>query len=94
MTHTSGPWTIQNGCICAPNGRALLRVDAIGGETEAEVAGNVALITTAAELLDLLCLSLPYVEDALDDETIKKGVVKADAAKIRAVIAKAEGRPA
>lgn len=50
VQHTSGPWSIQNGSICAPNGRAIINTEAIGGETEEEVAANIHLINSAPHL--------------------------------------------
>lgn len=42
-------------------------------------------------LLDTLCMSLPYVEDAAEfDEALKAGIAAGQAKKIRDLIAKAE----
>lgn len=94
--HTPGPWLVNP---------ALAQVDApIDGapvcqllwptelRSEKETSANARLIAAAPDLRDMLVMALPYVESAVDDEAYKPGRVKALAAKMRAAIAKAEGR--
>jgi hypothetical protein len=52
-----------------------------------EVRANADLYAAAPDLLDALKMLLPYVESCSDDDCAAK-----DAARIRAAIAKAEGR--
>lgn len=56
-------------------------------------AERANLIAAAPELLEALYIALPFVEDALDSEVFKQGIVKRHVATIRAAIAKAEGKP-
>jgi hypothetical protein len=65
-SHTSGPWKRENGAICGPNGRAILDLAAIGGESESEVAANASLIEAAPELLEAAETSLTRFAWAID----------------------------
>jgi hypothetical protein len=49
------------------------------------------LIAAAPDLLDALCLALPFVEDHEGSEIYKPGAVAGAIRKIRAAIDKAEG---
>jgi hypothetical protein len=91
--HTSGPWHIGKRY---PSGAIY---DEKGGEVcgfsnllhPAEIAANARLIAAAPELLDMLFLALPYVEEAENDPCNKKGAVRKLVDDIRAALAKAEG---
>lgn len=88
--HTTGPWYIDQGAtaICAPNGRALINLEAIGGETEEEVQGNIKLVNAATELLKALKTLLADLTHENTDQRIRTGP---HVALIRSAIAKAEG---
>ncbi len=49
------------------------------------------LVAAAPDLLDALCLALPFVEDHEGSEIYKPGTVAEAIRKIRAAIDKAEG---
>lgn len=57
-----------------------------------EAIRSAVVMLCAPEMLDLLYEVLPYIETAESDEAYKPGVVARLSTKIRAVIAKAEGR--
>lgn len=52
---------------------------------------NARLIAAAPDMLDLLYIVLPYIEDAEHDPAYKAGAVAKVTKQIRATIAKAEG---
>jgi hypothetical protein len=82
--HTPGPWKKSNisAHIYGPQNEYL---------AICEDPLNARLIAAAPDLLDLLYLALPYVEDAENDPCFKKDVVSRLAKNIRSAIAKAEG---
>lgn len=57
-----------------------------------EIVADLALAAAAPDLLDALYLALPYVEVQDGDEHYKPGAVAKTIAKMKAAIAKAEGR--
>lgn len=59
----------------------------VGDEDEA----NSKLIAAAPELLEMLCIALPFVEDAELDPALKAGYAAETSKQIRALIAKATG---
>ena len=69
LKHTPGPWTELTGTISGPNGDEIAEV--VGGDggryldddVNAECAANSRLIAAAPEILELLYLALPYVEE-------------------------------
>ena len=63
------------------------------GQDVNEAEANARLIAAAPDLLDALCLALPYAEAELElnREAYKPGVPARVLATIRAAIAKAEG---
>lgn len=98
--HTPGPWIAEGwlgltvntqaeegkATICAmPGGRK--------GASKEELQANARLIAAAPELLDLLALALPYVENALDDEAYKKASVQKLVDAIRQKIEAIDGAP-
>lgn len=52
---------------------------------------NARLIAAAPELLDLLCMALPYIECAIDDPAYKPAPVKKLVQEIRDLLSKAGG---
>jgi hypothetical protein len=98
-THTPGPWA--NGGAVNPSGEFIRIIgfddyqiaDVIDANGYAENEANVHLICAAPDLLEALLIALPYVTDAEGfPEQFKHGVVARDVKKIRAAIAKAEGK--
>ena len=63
MSKVDTNWKIVDDCICESNGRAILSVDAIGGETEEEVKANIQLITSARMMLSALKDAHAYIND-------------------------------
>lgn len=49
-----GPWRIENGAICLPNGRAIIKLDDIAGEDDDQIAAIAAAITTIPDLIALV----------------------------------------
>lgn len=101
VTHTAGPWTSQKPKWCDPTrvrhiydkeGRLIARVDfANGGQSENEAIANACLIAESTELLEALCLALPFVEDHEDSSVYKAGAVAKAVRTIKATIARATG---
>lgn len=103
MTHTEGPWAHYGDTstelrirINSVNhsklmGREVARIKHDGCPTPEQYA-NARLIAAAPDLLDLLAMALPYVEDALASGDFKPGVVQRHATSIRELIAKVEGK--
>lgn len=99
MTHSQGPWiatgyknltvnTAKGNTVTAcPGGDANIM-----GTPVEELQANARLIAAAPDLLDLLAMALPYVEDALTSGDFKPGVVQRDAKRIRDLIAKVGGK--
>lgn len=58
---------------------------------EQEKEANIRLICASPELLEMLYIALPFIEDAKDDPAYKSGRVAQVEARIRAVIIKAGG---
>jgi hypothetical protein len=67
--------------------------DAVGEivYTDTRRPEDARLIAAAPDLLDALCLALPFVEDHEGSEIYKPGAVADAIRKIRAAIDKAEG---
>ena len=67
--------------------------DAVGEivYTDTRRPEDARLIAAAPDLLDALCLALPFVEDHEGSEIYKPGAVAEAIRKIRAAIDKAEG---
>lgn len=90
VPHTPGPWRYcpaNNGHMIAgakPGYLAEVR-DCGSGDVHA----NARLIAAAPELLEMLYIALPFIEDAKDDPAYKAGRVAQVEARIRAVIIKA-----
>lgn len=82
--HTLGPWVNTGESICAPNGRALISVDAIGGEDEDEVAANVALVTASPRLLASLAKLLEVLDDGSDEPELIEARAAVEACKVTA----------
>lgn len=98
--HTPGPWRIGDAghtvfgpktALTSPVSIVTLwqRTPNCGRE---ERQANAHLIAASPELLAALVEALPWVEAQLDDPVNKPGSVQAVANRIRAAIAKAEGR--
>lgn len=104
--HTPGPWFDYQGEIIARDSAKFI-CDPYAGAAEPsdesqprhslpidERAANARLIAAAPELLEALCVALPFVEDALqfNEEDFKPGFVAEKVAQVRAAIAKAQGQ--
>lgn len=86
---TAGPWRVGDAGFTVfgpPNGTPTPE-----SITSIRKKANARLIAAAPDMLEALYNALPYVEDALDDNAFKPGVVAGHVSKIRAAIAKAEG---
>lgn len=59
-------------------------------EADAEAAANARLIAAAPDLLHMLLIALPYVEDAQADPCYKPGAVATVVRQMRAAIAQAD----
>lgn len=91
---TSGPWRTY---YSATEGHHIMAL----GEPNAEAyivcehidnPNDLALIEAALELLDLVALALPYVEEAITDPTHKPGPVEALAKRMRDIIEKLDSK--
>ena len=82
-----------NGAILNGEGKTIFAgpasFQALRGDTEEQAEANAKLIAAAPELLEVLILTLPYIEMAEFDESYKKGAVKKILNQIEAVIKKA-----
>ena len=97
-THTPGPWELVHHtapqhdgdrAIYGPGKNAKFICDMNGGPNDdSEILANARLISAAPEMLEMLYIVLPAVEEAdeFNKPTHKNGP------KVRAIIAKAEGR--
>lgn len=67
------------------NGEIIAQVCDLDGDLDESIA-NARLMAAAPDMLDLLCLALPYVEDAEHDPCNKPDAVRKLARQIRAAI--------
>ncbi len=94
---TPAPWHIgvrqpdSAAFIYGADGAEVADCDRLTNFPDVNLA-NANLIAAAPELLEELYRALPFVEDALKDPAFKRGVVAMRVKKIRAAIAKAEGK--
>ena len=94
QTHTPGPWELRHERHLGKTdhiikiGTSAVYFQRGVGQTEAETVMNARLISAAPEMLEMLYIVLPAVEEAdeFNKPTHKNGP------KVRAIIAKAEGR--
>ncbi len=92
--HTPGPWSVgsyYNNEVYSGDGRLVAEFNYSFDFISETTAANARLCAAAPELLDAICDALVFVEDAFDDPTTGKQA-RACSKKIRAAIAKAEGR--
>jgi hypothetical protein len=102
--HTPGPWFVNGPWHIQAQGqmgdiRPRIVAQAVNARPDtpeglATLDANARLIASAPELLEMLALALPYVEEAESDPVNKKGSVAKLIKQIRAAIAKAEGKDA
>jgi hypothetical protein len=94
--HTPTPWSLQNGLICALNGRAIIDPGHIAGETEEECEANAAFIVRAVNNHEALVESLKGFLSPFDGWDMENFFKRADPAtlvrvtKARAALANAE----
>lgn len=95
VPHTPGHWNpvIYGGWdaprVFSASGSIALLQHHESSHHEAEA--NARLIAASPELLEMLYIALPFIEDAKDDPAYKAGRVAQVEARIRAVIIKAGG---
>lgn len=87
--HTPGPWRAEGWegvVVNAADGSTLVLCPNGKDSTLAEIKANAKLIAAAPDLLDLLALALPYVEEAELDPGYKARAVKNLSTRIRQAI--------
>lgn len=96
--HTPAPWTIRNTVIVdsTPDSAGKFVGQCPLLDTCPDVAANrrhvVKCVNSHDELLDLVALCLPYMEDAQKDPAYKKGAVAPLVKRIHKAITAAEGK--
>lgn len=92
VTHTPGPWR-----YCPTNNGHMIAGAKPGYLAEVRDCGsgcvqtNARLIAASPELLEMLYIALPFIEDAKGDPAYKAGRVAQVEARIRSVILNAGG---
>jgi hypothetical protein len=94
-SHTPGPWVCHEQGV--PNhyafildkGKWLCAIQFNGEQLVETQNANAKLIATSPDLLNALCLALPFVEDALYDESYKPERVQKVIDTIKNAITKA-----